>query len=162
MNKNVNYDKLLGILAVDDKYEFTAHESTKDGLFWSYCCKYRLTPKIKCPARARVIYFEDRWILQSSDQNHRCEPNRARVTAEFLRHKMKQLVRKDPATAVGKQVRAVRIDAACEYSEDEDFYQHLVAELGTDKALEKQLLRVRHEIIGPTPRSRNSFNPEEF
>jgi hypothetical protein len=37
-----------------------------------------------------------------------------------------------------------------------------VAELGTDAALEKQLLRVRHEVIGPTPRSRNSFNPDDF
>ena len=30
-----------------------------------------------------------------------------------------------------------------------------MAELGTDSAIEKQLLRVMHEIIGPTPRARN-------
>ena len=94
--------------------------------------KYRLTPKIKCPAKARVMRFDDKWILQHADDHHNCEPNRPKVTAELLRNKMKHLVRKDPAKAVGKAVRAVRIEAAKEFSEDEDFYQHLVAELGTD------------------------------
>ena len=151
-----------GILAVEDKYEFVAHEGTKDGNSWFYCCKYRLTPKIKCPAKARVMRFDDKWILQHADDDHNCEPNRPKVTAELLRNKMKHLVRKDPAKAVGKAVRAVRIEAAKEFSEDADFYQHLVAELGTDSALEKQLLRVRAEIIGPTPRSRNMFDPINF
>ena len=63
---------------------------------------------------------------------------------------------------VGKAVRAVQIEAAREFGDDEMFYQHLVAELGTDSALEKQLLRVREEIIGKTPRSRNAFDPAKF
>jgi hypothetical protein len=45
---------------------------------------------------------------------------------------MKSLVRKVPVKAVRKAVRAVRIQAADEYGEDEDFYLNLVAELGTD------------------------------
>ena len=149
-------------MAVDEKFEFTAHESTKDGSAWVYCCKYRLTPKVRCGAKARVILFNDKWILKSVDENHKCEPNRAKVTAELLRARMKSLVRKDPVKAVGKAVRAVRIQAADEYGEDEDFYQNLIAELGTDAALEKQMLRVRLELIGPTPHSRNLFDPEQF
>ena len=76
------------------------------------------------------------------------------MTAELLRCKMKSIVRTNPALPCGQAVRTVRIQAATEFGNDDDFYKHLVAELGTDAALEKQLLRVRHEVIGPTPRSR--------
>ena len=75
---------------------------------------------------------------------------------------MKDIVQKDPVKAVEKAVRKVREAAADEYGEDEDFYQHLVAELGTDSAIEKQLLRVRLEVIGQTPKSRNKFEPFIF
>ena len=93
---------------------------------------------------------------------HRCEPNKARVTAELLRYRMKNIVRKNPVQAVGKAVRTVKVEAAEEFGADDDFYLHLVAELGTDSALEKQLLRVRAEIIGHTPKSRNAFDAENF
>ena len=76
---------ILGILAVQDKYEFVAHEGTKDDIYWTYCCKYRLTPKVKCPAKARVVKFEEKWILKHADDDHNCEPNRPKVTAELLR-----------------------------------------------------------------------------
>ena len=115
-----------GILAVDDKYQFVAHEGTKDGNIWSYYCKYRLTPKVRCKAKARVVRFEDKWILQDADSDHKCEPNRPKVTAELRRERMKNLVRNDPAKAVGKAVRAVQIEAAREFGDDEMFYQHLV------------------------------------
>ena len=151
-----------GVLSVDVKYEFTAHESTKDGNSWWYCCKYRLTQKVRCPAKARVIKFDEKWILQQADENHTCEPNRPKVIAELLRHKIKEIVRSDPVRAVGKAVRTVRVEAAEEYGDDKEFYHHLISELGTDSALEKQMLRVRAEVIGPTPRSRNMFNPEKF
>ena len=39
---------------------------------------------------------------------------------------------------------------------------HRIAELGCDAALEKQLLRVRQEIYGPTPKSRLHFDPNIF
>jgi hypothetical protein len=121
-------------MAVDDQYEFTAHECSKDGTEWVYCCKYRLTPKVKCPGRVRVTQLDNRWILKSVDYHHRCEPNKARVTAELLRHRMKNIVRKNPVQAVGKAIRIVRIEAAEEFGEDDYFYLHLVAELGTDSA----------------------------
>ena len=75
---------------------------------------------------------------------------------------MKNIVRGDPVQPVGKAVRKVRVDAAEEYGEDEEFFWHLIAELGSDSALEKQLLRVRLEIYSPTPKSRNHFDPKMF
>ena len=42
------------ILSVEDKYEFVAHECAKDKQSWLYVCKYCKTPKVTCPARARV------------------------------------------------------------------------------------------------------------
>ena len=44
--------QISGILAVEDKYEFVAHEGTADGNCWSCCWKYQLTPEVKCPAKA--------------------------------------------------------------------------------------------------------------
>ena len=151
-----------GILAVDDKYEFVAHSSNKEGTEYVYVCKFRQTVKIKCSARVRIIWNEDHWMLKELFHDHSCEPNRARVTAELLRHKMKNIVRGNPVQAVGKAVRTVRIEAAENYGHDEDFYLHLIAELGCDSALEKQLLRVRAEVIGQTPKSRNAFDGKEF
>ena len=151
-----------GILSVDDRYEFIAHLASKDKTMWKYSCKYRLTPKVKCSATAKVVSLDDRWILQQVMGEHSCEPSRARVTAELLRHRMKEIVRKDPTQPVGKAVRTVRVQAAELYSNDDDFYSHLITELGTDSALEKQLLRIRTDVIGKTPKSRNEFNPEEF
>ena len=113
---------LIGILSVDDQYELTAHESSKDGTEWMYCCKYRLTPKVKCPGRAKVTKLEDRWILKSVEYHHSCEPNRPRVTAELLRHKMKNIVRKNPTQAVGKAVRLIRIEAASDAPKELTFH----------------------------------------
>ena len=69
----------------------TAHTYSKDGT-WVYNCKYRLTQKVLCPATARVVSSEEKWILSSGTDNHTCEPNRARVISESLRCKMKDLV----------------------------------------------------------------------
>ena len=68
---------------------------------------------------------------------------------------MKSLVRSDPSKAVGIAARKIHEEAYEEFGDDEDFYDHLVSELGTDAALEKQLLRTRYEHIGQTPRNRN-------
>ena len=106
--------------------------------------------------------FESKWFLQGADNYHTCEPNRAKVTANLLIHKMKNMMRSNPAQSCGEVVRTIRVQAASEYGEDDDFYKHLVAELGTDSALERQMLRVKHEIIGPTPKSRNEFDPINF
>ena len=71
-------------------------------------------------------------------------------------------MRKNPTQAVGKAVRDIRVKASEEYRNGKYFYSHLIAELGTDSAFEKQLLRVRHDVIGNTPSSRNYFDPVEF
>ena len=147
---------------MEDKYELTAHKCNKYGTTWVYNCKYRLTQKVLCPASAQVVYSEEKWILSSGTDNHLCEPNRPRVIAESLRCKMKELVRNDPAKPVGIAVRKVREEAFETYADEDDFYDHLVYQLGSDAALEKQLLRTRYEIIGQTPKSRNAFAPEEF
>ena len=52
-----------GILAVDDKYEFVAHSNNKEGTEYVYVCKFRQTVKIKCPARVRIIWNKDHWIM---------------------------------------------------------------------------------------------------
>ena len=41
---------------------------------------------------------------------------------------MKNIVIKDPVQTCGKAVRKVRIEAAEEFGDDENFYQHLVVE----------------------------------
>ena len=79
-----------GILAVDNKYEFIAHDSNKEWTEYLYVCKFRQTVKVKCSARVKIIWNEDHWMLKEIIHHHSCEPNRARVTAEFLRHKMKE------------------------------------------------------------------------
>ena len=151
-----------GILSIDNKYELTAHVLSSDKSCWTYNCKYRLSPMVRCPATAKVISFDGRWVLHSAEDNHKCEPSRARVTAEELKARMKDIVRKDPAKPVSHAARVVRLEAAREYGDDEEFHQNLVSELGSDAALEKQLLRVRYEVMGETPRSRNAVDPVKF
>ena len=56
---------------------------------------------------------------------------------------MKSLVKDDPAKAVGIAARKIREEAFEEFGDDEEFYDHLFSELGTDAALEKQLQRTR-------------------
>ena len=115
-----------------------------------------------CQAKARVSLLEDKWILKSLDGSHKCEPNEPKVLAEFLRHTMKNLVRENPTLPVGKAIRQVKVEAARQYSENEELYSNIVSELGPDSALDKQMYRVRQEVIGPTPKSRNDFIPKDF
>ena len=89
-----NERKNPGILAVDEKFELSAHLVNKERNCWTYCCKFRLTKGVRCPASAKVLLV--------TDENHRCEPNRARVIAEKLKCDMKELVRHDPVNQSGK------------------------------------------------------------
>ena len=73
-----------GILCVDEKYELTAHVLNAEQNCWTYTCKYRSTPKVKCPVVAKVVFIDEKWRLAAPGDNHKCEPNRARVTAENL------------------------------------------------------------------------------
>ena len=115
-----------------------------------------------CQAKARVSLMDEKWILKSLDGSHRCEPNEPKVLAEFLRHTMKNLVRQNPTLPVREAIRKVKIEAAKQYSDNEELYCKIIAELGTESALDKQMYRVRTEIDGPTPKSRNDFDAKEF
>ena len=75
---------------------------------------------------------------------------------------MKNLVRQNPTLPVGEAIRKVKIEAAKQYSGNEELYCKIIAELGTESALDKQMYRVRTEIVGPTPKSRNDFDAKEF
>ena len=63
---------------------------------------------------------------------------------------MKAIVRKNPTEPFGKAIRNVRQSTFELYRQDESFYIDLLADLGSDSALEKMLLRVRHEIVWTT------------
>ena len=89
--------------------KIVAHEVSNNGSIWTYNCKFHDTPKIKRSVKARVTGFDGKWFLQSVDKVHSCEPNRARVIAEHLRHQMKEIVRKNPTQAVGQAVRDIRV-----------------------------------------------------
>ena len=71
---------------------------------------------------------------------------------------MKEIVRKEPQEPVSGAIRTVRKNYAEIYDEDDDIFDHIIAELGPDKPIEKQLLRVREEIIGKSPINRNKFD----
>ena len=79
-------------MSIDDKYEFTLLKCNKEGTVWTYRCKYSQTPKIKCKATAKVSECEGNWLLKDIKNDHNCEPNRPKVIAEHLKHKMKECV----------------------------------------------------------------------
>ena len=81
-----------GIMALDDKYEFTMLKSNKEGTVWTYRCKYNQSPKINCKATAKVAEFEGKWVLKHIKNDDYCEQNRPKVISELLKHKMKELV----------------------------------------------------------------------
>ena len=60
---------------------------------------------------------------------------------------------------VSDSVRCVRQAYAEKYEDDEELFDQIMSELGPDKPVEKQLLRVRQEIIGNTLTNRNLFDP---
>ena len=43
-----------GILAVQNKYEFTAHEVSNNGSISTYVCKFRNTPKINVQPKQKL------------------------------------------------------------------------------------------------------------
>ena len=101
--------KSPGILAVENKYEFVAHELSKNLDSWVYICKYRRTPKDMCPARAKVSLFESKWIVQHIDDKHTCEPDSGKVIANGMKHRIKEEMRKNPSQPCGEAVTKIRI-----------------------------------------------------
>ena len=66
---------------------------------------------MKCPASAKVVFTDDKWILAEGTDNHCCEPNRPRLISESLKCRMKEIVKSDPAKPVGNAIRRVREQA---------------------------------------------------
>ena len=100
------------------------------------------------------------WVVAMADRVHQCAPNKARVTAEFLRMRMKSLVRGNPSQSCGRAVRTVLAQAKEEFGNNEEFYRKLLAELGTNASLEKQLLRVRKEVFSSKGIDKNGSNTD--
>ena len=156
-----------GILVVDQVRSFQCNNISKDKTVFNYVCNERLTVGVMCKAKAVVTKCEDseegvRYIVSKVDDEHNCEVNVAKSVAEEMRYEMKQIVRKEPQKPVIDAIRQVRQIYAEKYDEEDDLFDQIIAELGADKPLEKQLLRVRKEIIGKTPTNRDSFDPKHF
>ena len=65
---------------------------------------------------------------------------------------MAELVKKDPVAPAGDAIRAIKLEAVEEFSEDEELLNEIVDSLGSFHSLEQRLFRVRNNIIGPNPR----------
>ena len=120
-------------------------------------------PEGGCRAKAIVMRREDgSFHLFSETGNHSHATNKAGIIAEEMKLKMVEIVKKDPTTPVSDAIKAVKTEMAEEFGENEQLLKDITAELGTKRSLEQKLLRVRNKIIGPMPKTRNSFNPEEM
>ena len=156
-----------GILIVGRVRTFQCNSINKDRNVFSYVCCERLTVGVKCRAKATVMKCDIpgkgvKAILVKVDSDHDCVINVPKAIAEEMRHDMKELVRKDPHKPVIESVRSIRKQFAEKHDDDDDVFDQIMAELGPDKPLEKQLLRVRKEIIGKTPINRDRFDPNYF
>ena len=156
-----------GILVVDKVRAFQCNNISKDKSIFNYVCNERLTVGVKCRAKAVVMKCEipDKGIkpiLVKVDIEHDCPRNFPKAIADEMKFKMKEIVRKEPQEPVSGAIRTVRKNYAEIYDEDDDIFDHIIAELGPDKPIEKQLLRVREEIIGKSPINRDKFDPDYF
>ena len=156
-----------GILIVERVRAFQCNTISKDNTIFGYVCCERLTIGVKCLAKATVMKCDIpgigvKAILVKVDSDHDCMLNVPKAIAEEMRHEMKEIVRKDPHKPVNEAVRNIRRQYAEKYDDEDDLFDQIMAELGPDKPLEKQLLRVRKEIIGKTPINRDRFDPKYF
>ena len=106
----------------------------------------------------------ERWIISTpcEDIKQSCDPNKAEIIANLLKEDMKDIVRKDPATAVARAIETVIQQAEDNYGENEDFMDKITAELGTTKGILEMLYAVRRKTVGVSPKSRDNFKPEAF
>ena len=149
-----------GILVVDRVRSFQCNQRSKDKSQFNYICNERLTVGAKCKAKAVVIMMYDdtkgiRPVLVKVDREHDCPLNTAKAIAEEMKSEMKELVRKEPQLVLSNAIHTIRRKYAEEFDDNDDLFEQIIAELGADKPILRQLLRVRNEIIGKTPRNRN-------
>ena len=158
-----------GILVIEGVRSFQCNSFNKDKSEFKYACNERLTVGIKCRAKARVIICQlpdeaPKPVLVSYDLNHDCPLNIPRAVAEQMRHEMKELVRANPQEPFSLAIKKIRNLYAKRYTDtnQEELFDEIIVELGPDKPLERQLLRVRQEIIGNIPTNRDFFDADYF
>ena len=156
-----------GILVVGCVRSFQCNNISKDKNVFNYVCNARLTIGVKCKAKAVVAKCDIpgekvKHIVVKVDDDHNYLMNLPKAIADEMRHEMKEIVRKEPQKPVSEAIRSIRQLYAEKYDEDDDLFDQIMAELGADKPLEKQLLRVRKEIIGKTPKNRDRFDANYF
>ena len=158
---------MANFLIVEDVRTFLCNWVNKNLDIFRYVCSERYTVGVKCRAKAIVWIYDVpgkglKPFVEKVDRDHDCPTNIPKSIAEEMKHNMKELVRREPQKPVLDAIRAVRQQYADKYDNDEDFFEQIIAELGPDKAIEKQLLRVRAEIVGKNPLNRNMFDPNYF
>ena len=156
-----------GILVVDNVRTFNCNWANKEKTVFHYICKERMTVGVKCRAKAVVILCptEDghsKPVLSTVDVDHQCQMNLPKAMAKEMIHQMKEMVRKDPQLPVSEAINKVRLEFARKYEPDDDTFDFVLAELGPNKPLARQLLRVREEVIGKMPLNRDEFQPNNF
>ena len=157
-----------GILVVDTVRTFNCYWVNSEKTVFHYICSERLTIGVKCTAKAVVVLCptedggEPKPVLANVERVHKCQMNLPKAIAKEMIHQMKGLVRRDPHLPVSEAINSVRIDFAKKYEPDDDTFDFVLAELGPNKPLARQLLRVREEMIGKTPINRDEFKPKNF
>ena len=152
-----------GILVVEGQYKFRKNKANKEKKKFIMYCVQQNNPEFGCKARAVVATREDgSFFMHSCDGYHNHLVNRAEITAEELKQRMAEIVRSNPVEPVGEAIKAVKLQAAEEFGDDDDKFNEIVAALGSHHALELRMLRVRDSVIGRMPRNRDSFDPNYF
>ena len=152
-----------GILCVEGMYKFRLNKANKEkNKFTMYCVQHN-NPEFMCKAKATVCKREDgSYFMFSCDECHSHLVNKAEITAEKLKQRMADIVRMNPVEPVGEAIKAVKLQAADEFGQNEDTFNELVDALGSHHALELRLLRVRDAVIGGMPKNRDCFDPNFF
>ena len=156
-----------GILIVDRIRSFQCNGISKDKSKFNYVCNERLTVGVKCRAKAVVIKMTVEGkgvkpVLVKVDLEHDCPANMPKAISDEMKAEMKLVVRAEPQKVLTEAITSMRKKYAEEFDHDDDLFEQIVAELGPDKPMLRQLLRVRVEIIGKTPTNRNQFDPSYF
>ena len=152
-----------GILVVEGKYKFRLNQTNKNKTIYKMYCVQQGNPEFGCRAKTTVGKREDgSFFLFSCDTEHNHLVSEAAIKAEEYKQRMGELVRKDPAAPVGEAIKCVKMDIVEELGDDDEYYMEVISSLGSNHALELRLLRVRDEMIGSMPKSRDHFDPVYF
>ena len=80
---------------------------------WKMNCVQQTNPEFCCKARALVIRRDDgSFYLYSETGEHNHCVNEAAITAEELKLRMIEIVKKDPSAPVGEAIKTVKKEMA--------------------------------------------------